>query len=217
MRAPIILATAVLALSAAACTTATKQEAAKDDFQRDLQLASATNMDLAAPEVNSALLTSLETAPGAAPKPAPTLKKDAEGDHAVPSDAPTVEATPEPEPAPVEETQPVAPIVAPAPVPEPINEPVAVAPRPQPVPATPAGGIGAGDYGRGGGVFGGGNGSVIRGGGVDGDRCEIHSRRGGGTIIFRSPVYVPRSLPATATAPVRVRVVSPRGLTIAGR
>ena len=45
-----------------ACTSARPTDSAKqDDFKRDLQLASATTMDLAAPKVNEALLTSLET------------------------------------------------------------------------------------------------------------------------------------------------------------
>lgn len=206
MRTPIKLATAVLAFSSAACATA-KTDSASDDFKRDLQLASATNMDLAAPAVNSALLTSLETAPGGAPTPAKTIKRHADGDRAVHSDAPTVEATPEATAAPAEEAQPVAQAPAPAPVPVETNEPVAVAPRPQPAPVTPAGGMGAGDYGRGGGVFGGGPGSVIRGGGAGDDHCDPHGRRGGG-IIFRSPVYVPRGV---ASAPTTVIVMNPRG------
>lgn len=209
MRAPITVAAAILAISAGACASAGKPDAAKDDFKRDLQLASATNMDLAAPAVNSALLTALETAPAAAPEPARSLKKAA-GDRAVQSETPTVQAEPGPEPEPVEETQPVAQAPAPAPVPEVINEPVAVAPRPQPTPAIPAGGVGSGDYGRGGGVFGGGIGVVIRGGGVDGDHCEIRGRRGGG-IIYRSPVYSPRPLGPATSVP---RAVSPRGVRV---
>lgn len=183
------LATTILAAGLVACGTSGKSDiAAKDDFKRDLRLASATNMNLASPKVDPALLT-LETAPRGAPQPTPTLKKAA-GPKAVRSEAPTVEAAPEPEPAAVEEETPVATTEAPAPALE-STEPVAVAPRPAPVPAMPAGGAGAGDYGSGGGVFGGGIGVVIRGGGVDGDRCEIHPRRRG-PVIYTSPVYVPR-------------------------
>lgn len=202
MRAPTRLAFAVLTISAAACSKAPRTDSASDDFKRDLQLASATNMDMAAPAVNPALLT-LETAKRGTPEPRKTIRKAPEGDHAVTSEAPTVEATPEPAPAPVEEAQPVAQAPAPAPVPEETNEPVAVAPRPTPPPTMPAGGAGAGDYGRGGGVFGGGVGVVIRGGGVgDGDHCEIRPRGG---IIFRSPVYVPRTL-----------TPQPRGVVVRG-
>lgn len=188
------LATMILAAGLVACGTSRKADvAAKDDFKRDLQLASATNMDLAGPKVDPALLT-LETAPRGTPQPTPTLKQAA-GPKAVRSEAPTVEAAPEPQPAAVVEEAPVATTVAPAPTPQPTNEPVAVAPHPAPVPAMPAGGVGAGDYGTGGGVFGGGIGVVIRGGGVDGDHCEIRGRRG--PVIYRSPVYFPRPLAPT--------------------
>ncbi|MEK7402440.1 MAG: hypothetical protein AABZ80_08785 [Gemmatimonadota bacterium] len=210
MRVTIKLATVVLALSAAACAPSAKTGTAADGFKRDLALASATNLDLATPVVNTALLTKLETAPSAA-MPARTIKKAESGDLAVKSEAPTVQAELEPEPAPVEEAQPVATAPAPAPVPPETNEPVAVAPRPMPAPVTPAGGIGAGDYGRGGGVFGGGIGVVIRGGGVGGDNCEIHNRRRGG-VIYRSPVYAPRPL---SPAPSPERTVNPRGIRVA--
>jgi hypothetical protein len=201
MRITTVLATTMLGLGAAACTSSSAKTASKDAYSDDLKLASATTMDLATPKVNPALLTSLETAPRGAPKRAPTLKKGA-GEQALPSEAPTVEAAPEPTPAAVEETKPVATTVAPAPAPEPNNEPVAVAPRPTPAASLPTGGVGAGDYGRGGGVFGGGIGVIIRGGGVgDDDHCEIRPRRGG---VMRGPVYVPRpTLPVTGGTVVR--------------
>ena len=189
------LAAMLLTAGLMACGTSGKSgTASNDDFKRDLQLASATNMNLAAPKVDPALLT-LETAPRGAPQPTPTLKK-AEGPKAVRSEAPTVEAAPEPEAAAVQEEVPVATTVAPAPAPQ-SNEPVAVAPRPMPAATQPGGGAGTGDYGRGGGVFGGGIGVVIRGGGVDGDNCDLHGR-GRPTIIYRSPVYVPRPLVPTS-------------------
>jgi hypothetical protein len=202
MRTTTVLATAMLALGAAACTSKPAKTANKDAFSEDLKLASATTMDLATPKVNPALLTSLETAPRGAPERAPTIKKG-EGEHAIPSEAPTVEAAPEPTPAPAVETEPVATTVAPAPVPEPNSEPVAVAPRPTPAATLPAGGMGAGDYGTGGGVFGGGIGIIIRGGG-DGDHCEIRPRGG----VMRGPVYVPRpTMPATGGI-----TIQPRGI-----
>jgi len=213
MRALTKFAAAALTLTAVACAPSAKTDASKADFKRDLQLASATNMDLAAPAVNPALLT-LENAPGGAPERTKTIKQAESGDHAVQSEAPTVQAAPEPEPAPVEQVaEPVATTVAPAPVPVESNEPVAVAPRPQPAPAMPAGGMGSGDYGRGGGVFGGGVGVVIRGGGVgDGDHCEIRPRGG---IIYRSPVYSPRPLSGTSS-PTTPRSM-PRIVRVNGR
>ena len=194
MRNTTALATAMLAFGAAACTS-TAKTANKNAYAVDLELASATTMDLATPKVNPALLTFLETAPRGAPERAPMIKKGA-GEHAMHSEAPTVEAAPEPTPAVFEEIEPVATTVAPVPVPEPTNEPVAVAPRPTPAASLPAGGVGEGDYGTGGGVFGGGIGVIIRGGGVgDDDHCEIRPRRGG---VMRGPVYVPRpTLPVT--------------------
>ena len=204
MRAPTKLSLALMALSAAACATGAKTDgtAAADDFKRDLQLASATNMSLAGPAVNSALLTSLETAPGGAPKAAKVIKEAETGDRAVHSEAPTVTAAPEPTPAPVEETtQPVVTAQAPAPVPVETDEPVAVAPRPMPAPVMGSGQR-AGDYGVGGGVLGG-AGSVIRGGGVGGDHCDTHGRGGLG-VIFRSGVFVPQVTSST-TRGVSVR------------
>jgi hypothetical protein len=79
--------------------------------------------------------------------------------------------------------------MAEAPSPEISNEPAAVVPRPAPVPVV---GAGEGDYGTGSSGGGGGIiGVVIRGGGVDGDNCELH-RRGRGGVAGRGPIYVPR-------------------------
>lgn len=211
MRTTMLAVTAV-AIGAVACSSTGKTASKKDDFSNDLRLASATTMDLAAPKVNPALLT-LETAPHSAPAPAPTIKKGA-GELAVQSEAPTVEAAPEPTPAAVVEAEPVAEAPAPAPVPEPTPEPVAVAPRPTPPAAIPAGGNGGGDYGTGsgaggvGGVLGGIIGAVIRGGGVDGDHCEPHGRRGG--VYTGRPVYTPTPMPRTVIVR-RVSTVNVRG------
>jgi len=210
-----VLAATMLAFGAVACSSTGKESANKDAFSNDLKLASATTMDLAAPKVNPALLTTLETAPHSAPERAPTLKKG-EGERAVQSEAPTVAAEPEPTPAAVDETEPVATAVAPAPVPEETNEPVAVAPRPTPAAVIPAGGAGAGDYGRGGGVFGGGIGVVIRGGGVDGDHCQPRGRRGGG--VYTGPIYVPRpTAPVSGGSTVRPRMIRIATTRPAGR
>jgi hypothetical protein len=158
--------------------------AAQEDLKRDLQLAASATMDLAGPKVNPALLT-LEAKPQGAPEAATTIRRGA-GNRAIRSRTPTVRATPELEVAAVDETDQVESL-AEAPVAEAIDEPVAVAPRPVPVIVSTGG---AGDYGTGsgGGIFGGGMGGVvIRGGGVDGDNCELH-RNGRGT---RGPIYIP--------------------------
>lgn len=202
------LSLAALAFTAglAACGDARATDAAQEDLKRDLQLASATTMDLASPRVDSALLNSMETEPQGAPEVAKTVKKGA-GNRAVRSPTPTVLATPESDVAAVDESEEVE-TESIAPAPERISEPVAVAPRPQPVIVQTGG---TGDYGTsGGGVFGGGNGRgvVIRGGGVDGDNCEIHRGGRGGVIVSRGPVYLPQPT-ATRTG----GIFSGRGVT----
>ena len=193
----ISIAALSLVVGISACRDSQAADAAKqDDFKRDLQLASSTTMDLAAPKVNPSLLTSLETKPQGVPNAAKVVKKGS-GNRAVHSRTPTVRATPDVNAAAVDETSDVTQTVATAPIPQPTNEPVAVAPRPQPV-VIQNGGTG-GDYGTGssgGGVFGGGGGIggvVIRGGGVDGDNCEIHTGRGRYPYPGRTggPVYIP--------------------------
>ena len=201
MKNPTKLSIAALSLAVgiSVCRNGQAADVAQqDDFKRDLQLASSTTMDLAAPKVNPSLLTLSETKPNGAPQAAKVVKTGA-GNRAVRSHTPTVRATPDVDAAAVDETNDVVQTVAEAPVPETTSEPVAVAPRPQPV-NIPGAGTG-GDYGtgsNGGGVLGGGGGIggvVIRGGGVDGDNCEIHTGRGrypGGRVGgIGGPVYIP--------------------------
>jgi hypothetical protein len=196
----IKLSLAALAFTAGltACGDAKATDVAQEDLQRDLQLASATTMNLATPRVDSALLNSMETKALSAPEVATTVRRGA-GTRAVRSEAPTVEAAPDVDVAAVEESEEVE-AESIAPVPEPITEPVAVAPRPAPTVIPTAG---TGDYGTGGsggGIFGGGGGVVIRGGGVDGDNCELHGGRRG---TSRGPIYFPspRSTPSTVVRP----------------
>jgi hypothetical protein len=182
------LSIAALALTAGlvACGTERSSDASDQDLQRDLQLADATTMNLATPRVDSALLNSMETKPLAAPQPTKTVRKS-EGTRAVQSEAPTVMATPDVDVAALDDSE-VVETESVAPVLEESSEPVAVAPRPAPV-VVQAGG--AGDYGTGGGIFGGGRGGVvIRGGGVDGDNCELHRGRGG-VHTSRPGIYIP--------------------------
>lgn len=191
------LAALAFATGIVACSDARATESPhEDELKRDLELASATTMNLAGPAVDPSLLNSLETKPTSAPEPITTVKKGA-GTRALPSPAPTVRATPEVE-APAEEEGELE-VIAAAPIPD-VSEPVAVAPRPT-IPVVIATGLPAGDYGTGsggGGVFGGGGGRggvVIRGGGVDGDNCDLH-RRPSGTRA-RGPIYVP-TVPVSA-------------------
>ena len=192
------LALLSIATAIAACADASANNG-QDELKRDLELASATTMKLATPEVDSSLLATMETKPINAPAPAPVVKR-APGPKAVQSDAPTVEAAPEEEVAAVEEEQTETETLAPAPAPE-ITEPVAVAPRPQPSIIQTGG---AGDYGVGSGGMGGGRGGVvIRGGGVDGDNCRPRGRNGG-IVVSRGPIYIPST-------------VTPRGTRVVGR
>ncbi|HEU4994828.1 MAG TPA: hypothetical protein VFT29_08410 [Gemmatimonadaceae bacterium] len=191
----------------AACAGSDKTDAtAKDDFKRDLQLAS-TTVDFATPKVDPSLLTSLETKPINAPQKTKTVKKGP-GPRAVHSETPTVKSDPLMEIAAVDDESEQTTVVDKAPVPEPTNEPVAVAPRPTPAPVVLPVGNDGGDYGtsgNGGGIFGPvgrGGGVIIRGGGVDGDHCEIHARgprRGGwyypNTGVSRIPQAAPRYTP----------------------
>ena len=200
-------AAALLAGAAMACGDARATES-EDEFSRDLQLAAST-VNLAMPPVDSARL-GLENTPSAAPEPAKRVTRGA-GTAAVRSATPTVLATPVEELAESEESD-VTETMAEAPVVEESLEPVAVAPRPT-APVIPVS-VEGGDYGTGtgGGIFGGGGGRggvVIRGGGVDGDNCELH-RTGRGT---RGPIYVPRpvaTMPALPTTPRIERDRAPR-------
>jgi hypothetical protein len=173
-----------LAVGISACRDASANSAsAQAELKRDLEMAASATINLAAPRVDPALLT-LEGQPQSAPQTSRVMKKSA-GNRAVRSQTPTVRAEPEVEVAALDESE-VAESIAEAAAPE-NSEPVAVAPRPAPVVIQTGGG---GDYGNGGGIFGGGMGGVvIRGGGVDGDNCELHRRgRGGHTgPIFRVP------------------------------
>jgi hypothetical protein len=190
------LSIGALAVAAGLAACADSRSTDTSDIERDLQLASASTMNLAAPRVDPELLTSMETRPPGAPERASTVKRGA-GTRAIRSETPTVEATPDVDVAAVDEVEADVQTESVAPEAEQTNEPVAVAPRPAPV-VVQAGN--AGDYGTSGGIFGGsgGGGVVIRGGGVDGDNCELHRRgRGGQVLGGRGPVYSPPTVPRT--------------------
>jgi len=196
MRTTLKFSIAALAATVAvsACGDARATEAAQDDLKRDLELASSTAMTLATPKVDASLLSSMETKPLGTPEAAKVVKKGA-GSRALHSQTPTVRATTDVDVAAVNELDEIVETESIAPVPEPSNEPVAIAPRPQPIVVQTGGSGDYGTSGNGGGVFGGGSGVIIRGGGVDGDDCDLHrgGRRG---MPTRGPIYIP-----TATAP----------------
>jgi hypothetical protein len=182
------IATLSLAVGISACRDANANSGADQaDLKRDLEMAASATISLAAPKVDSSLLK-FEGQPKSAPQVSTALKKSP-GKSVVQSKAPTVRSEPVVE-ADVVESE-MMESVSDASATE-STEPVAVAPRPTPV--IPTGGTG--DYGNGGGIFGGGTGGgvVIRGGGVDGDNCDLH-RRGGrrGVPVYGVPVYIPPS------------------------
>jgi hypothetical protein len=210
LRLSILSAAAALALAACSKTAPTGR-ALSDDLKRDLQLASSTGLDLASKQA-AASFPLTEVAPVAAPAPTRTLKK-ATGPKAVPSKKPTVNASPDASIAEAESPQVEVMSQAPAPTTEQLPEPAAPAvPRPSPVPVMAGGGSGRSDGGMGGGsILGGIFGAIIRGGGVDGDHCEIHDgrrgRRSGGGYI---PQQVPMGrLPSGISGPYGG--LSPRG------
>lgn len=180
----------VVAAGLAACGRA--KTASNDDFSRDLQLAS-SSVDLAAPAVNPANLSTLETQPSSAPTKAAVVKKAPSGNKAVRSKTPTVHAAPVQEVAATDESNESETVVT-APAPDPTPEPVAQAPQPAAIPTDVGGGDGDyGTSGNGGGIFGPGNGpigTVIHGGGVGDDNCDP-ATDGRYPGRARRPVYIP--------------------------
>ena len=180
---------------AIACGKDSRKSAINSDLKRDLDLAASSATDLAlAQRANT--FSPTEITPVSAPEKAPTLKK-APGRKVIRTSRPTVKAsTNQVEVAAAEvpdmSVTSTAPAPESAPAPTTDND-IPAMPRPTPaqIPtAIPAGqgsdqgqstgsGIGA--------VLGGIFGAVIRGGGVDGDRCEPHGRGGRPYPGRRSP------------------------------
>ena len=187
-----VLPAALLAM--AACGRGAKRTAASDtDLKKDLQLAS-SSIDLATTKPSNIVLSPVEEAPLTKPEQTHSLKKAA-GPKAIRSPHPTVKASPVAEVA-AEAPKPQVeqPAEAPSPQPEAPPEPAlppATRPSPGPTPSQdPGTGRAQGDNGTGsviGAVLGGILGAVIRGGGVDGDRCEPHGGRRGRGGVYRGP------------------------------
>ncbi len=158
---------------------------ADGDLQRDLTLASAA-IELAPAGQALATVSSLESAPAPLAKATPRPKRSRSGARAVRSRAPVVRAAPESEVAESLDDSEVAESTAPATAEEAAEAPAegggVALPRPTAIPVSypaPEAGAVEDDSRRGGGsILGGIFGTVLRGGGVDGDHCQIHGGRG---------------------------------------
>lgn len=183
-------------LAVAACSRGDKRTAASNtDLKQDLQLAS-TSIDLATTKPSNIVLSPVEEMPLSRPEHARTLKK-APGPKAIRSHHPTVKASPTTEVA-AEAPKPQVEQTAEAPSPQPQATPPepalppATRPSPSPSPSRDPGTGRAEGEGTGaviGAVLGGILGAVIRGGAVDGDRCEPHGGRHGRGGVYGGGVY----------------------------
>jgi hypothetical protein len=210
-------------------------KAPADDFAKELEKADAAGLQLAQAQAARQYALS-ETAPESKPEPQSIIKRAPTGAQAVRSKAPTVKAAPRTVAADVVEETPDLTVVSHASGPAQTEASVPSTPEPSPA-ATPAPGQDQGPILRGGNGSGGGNGgigmggvmggifgAVIRGGGVDGDNCELHRRprlptaerpvyggnpsgmggmRGGwgGSTILTQPATPVGNGPRTATRP----------------
>jgi hypothetical protein len=185
----VVVPTAVLAAAVVVGVSGRSQTAATldGDFQRDLNLASTTSLELPPAGIPLATVSAIEASPAPTPVRSTRPKVSNRGPRVVRSRAPTVTAAPEPEAAAEEEsavtTTELAEGEAEADAAAPAPGGVAL-PRPTAIPvAYPTGSGDAGTYDPG-------PGTVIRGGGIDPDHCQIHDRRRGGRVyppIFRQP------------------------------
>jgi hypothetical protein len=171
-----------------------------DDFAQELENANAAGLQLA--QAQTAKPFSLtETVPESKPQPKTVTRRSTSGSKAVRSNTPTVKAAPENVAADVVEEVPDMTVVAQAAGPSQTEAPVPTMPEPSPAtspaPAQDQGPILRGGTGSGsGGGIGMGTaigiifGSVIRGGGVDGDNCDPRGvHRGGVNTTVQRPVY----------------------------
>jgi hypothetical protein len=186
----VVVPTAALATAVVVgvSNSKTKQAVAADgDLQRDLQLASTASIELAPAGRPVTTISAIEAPPSATPERSVRPKRSRNGSRVVRSRAPTVTAAAAPEVAESTDdaesavTTDLAAAAAEANAEAPADGGVAL-PRPTAIPvAYPTGGGDAGTYDPG-------PGSVIRGGGIDPDHCQIHGGRGrAGPPIFRQP------------------------------
>jgi hypothetical protein len=205
----VVVPTAVLATAVVVGVSRNGHSAAATsdgDLQRDLNLASSTTLELAPVGHALATISSIEAAPAATPERTVRPKRSSSGSRGIRSRAPLVRAAPEPEvAASAEESQTtevteLAGAATQVTVEAPAEGGGVALPRPSAIPVAYPGSTGSdagtvdGSGGSGGGIMGGIFGTVIRGGGVDGDHCQIHGGRGGGRI-YTPPIYrQPRSI-----------------------
>jgi len=182
------LALATAAVIAVACAKDSPKSGINNDLKHDLELAASSATDLASAQ-NGAKFSPTEIASTSTPTVARVLKK-AKSNKVMPSKRPTVKASETPveiaqSDLPDVHVMSQAPSEVTAPAPTDGND-LPATPRPTAAPIPVGGSTGEGgsgtSAGSGGGgigaVLGGIFGAVIRGGGVDGDRCEPHGRDG---------------------------------------
>lgn len=187
-----VVPTAALATAVAVGVSRGKSQpvaTADGDFLRDLQLASTASIELAPAGQPVTTISAIEAPPSSAPERSVRPKRNPRGTRAVRSRAPTVAAAPEAEiaestdDAETSTTTDLAAAAAEETAAAPAEGGVAL-PRPTAIPVSfPTGGGDGGTYDPG-------PGTVIRGGGVFGDHCQIHGGRGGrvyGPPIYRQP------------------------------
>lgn len=218
------LALATAAVIAVACAKDSAKSGINNDLKHDLELAASSATDLASAQT-AAKFSPTEIASTSTPTVARVLKK-AKGNKVMPSKRPTVKASE----TPIEVAQSDIPEVtvmsqAPSEVTAPTStdgNDLPAIPRPTPAPIPVGGSTGEGGSGTSAGSGGGGGigavlggifGAVIRGGGVDGDRCEPHGRDGrrypGGRTIPGGGPYgggATTPMPTSPTIPSRGRI-----------
>jgi hypothetical protein len=208
----VVVPTAVLATAAAVGVSSSKsrQAATADgDLQRDLQLASTAGIELVPVGQPLATISAIEAPLSRTPERSVRPKRSRSGSRVVRSRTPTVTAAPEPEVAESSDdaessvTDDLAAAPAEATVEAPAPGGVAL-PRPSAIPVVfPTGsGEDAGTYDPG-------PGTVIRGGGIDPDHCQMYGgRRGRGGRVYGPPIY---RQPRGITLSERMRRAGSRG------
>jgi hypothetical protein len=178
------------------------------DLQRDLTLASATTLELAPAGQSLATVSSIEAPPPRTPERTIRPKRSRSGSRVVRSRAPVVRAAPEREVAESAEESEEATTELTGNMEATVEAPAAggvALPRPSAIPVIlPTAGGDAGTYDPG-------PGSVIRGGVLDGDHCQIHGR---GRPVYGPPIY---RQPRGISDRVRINPPSRERTTIADR
>ena len=186
----VIVPTAALAGAVVIGVSRSGQDAATvsdGDLQRDLKLAAST-IELAPTGQSVATVSTIEAPVAATPERSVRPKRSSSGSRAIRSRRPVVKAAPEAQVAESTEESEATQVselaggAAEATVEAPADAGVAL-PRPTAIPVSyPSPGAGNAPDGGWGGI-----GTVIRGGGIDGDHCQIHSGRSRRPPVYRQP------------------------------